>query len=71
MHICLVLVIRFPRALAERAKVYFYKAVRAPVTGVPLPRTERPGLQPRKEWNLRRQGLVALGTLGEELELRD
>ena len=50
VHICLVLVIRLPRALAERAKVYFYKAVGAPVTGgLPSARTERPGLQPGKE----------------------
>ena len=50
VHICLVLTIRLPRAQAERAKVYFYKAVGVPVTGdLPSARTERPGLQPGKE----------------------
>lgn len=67
VHICLVLAIRLPRAQAERAKVYFYKAVGVPVTGdLPSARTERPGLQLGEGGNLRRQGWRrAWGNLGE------
>lgn len=39
VHICLVQAIRLPRARAERAKVYLYKALWVWVTGaLPLPR---------------------------------
>lgn len=67
VHICLVLAIRLPRAQAEHAKVYFYKAVGVPVTGdLPSARTERPGLQLGEGRNLRRQGWSrAWGNLGE------
>ena len=41
VHICLVQAIRLPRARAERAKVYLYKALWVSVTGaLPLPGRE-------------------------------
>lgn len=70
VHICLVLAIRLPRAQAEHAEVYFYKAVRVPVTGdLPSAWTERAGLQLGEGGNLRRQGLEqSLGDFGGELQ---
>lgn len=50
LHICLVQAIKLPRAQAERANVYFYKAVEVSVTGaLPAAWAGRPGLSHGEE----------------------
>lgn len=50
LHICLVQAIKLPRAQAECAKVYFYKAMEVSVTGaLPAAWAGRPGLSHREE----------------------
>lgn len=68
VHICLVQAIRLPRAQAERAKVYFYRAVEVWVTGA-LPSSRAGGRLPRQQREERmwagRGWRRAWGTWGE------
>lgn len=50
LHTCLVRTTRLPRAQAERAEVYLYKAAGASVTGArPAAPSGGPGLSPEEE----------------------